>query len=75
VKELERKSFSKEIKQSEIENYRQHYRVISTQLKSGKLHIRIIQDEHPQDGFIAADPNLEDVYFSNISTVVDINTL
>ena len=75
VKELDGKMFSKEIKQSEIENYRKHYRVISTQLKSGKLHIRILQDGGAQDGFIAAEPNLEDVYFSNISTVVDINTL
>jgi len=75
VKELERKIYSKEIKQSEIENYRERYRVISTQLKSGKLHIRILQNENPADGFITAEPNLEDVYFSNISSVVDINTL
>jgi len=75
VKELERKIYSKEIKQSEIESYRERYRVISTQLKSGKLHIRILQNENPADGFITAEPNLEDVYFSNISSVVDINTL
>ena len=75
VKELERKIYSKEIKQSEIENYRERYRVISTQLKSGKLHIRILQNENPGNGFITAEPNLEDVYFSNISSVVDINTL
>ncbi len=75
VKELEGKIFSKEIRQSEIEYYRGYYRVISTQLKSGKLHIRVLQNENPQDGFTATEPNLEDVYFSNISTVVDINTL
>ena len=75
VKELQGKIYSKEIKQSEIDHYLQRYRVISTQLKSGKLHIRILQNENPLDGFHAAEPNLEDVYFSNISTVVDINTL
>ena len=75
VRDLEGKIFSKEITQSRIEDYRQRFRVISTQLKSGKLHIRILQEENPQDGFMATEPSLEDVYFSNISTVVDINTL
>jgi len=75
VKELEGRIFSKEIRQSEIDFYRGYYRVISTQLKSGKLHIRVLQNENPEDGFTVAEPNLEDVYFSNISSVVDINTL
>jgi ABC-2 type transport system ATP-binding protein len=76
VKELEGKVYSKAINQSEIKYYRDVYNVISTQLKSGKLHIRILQaDSQPQDGFISSAPNLEDVYFSNIATRVDVNTI
>ncbi|HEX3386297.1 MAG TPA: ABC transporter ATP-binding protein, partial [Mucilaginibacter sp.] len=75
-KELEGKIWSRAIDQSEIQYYRDVYRVISTQLKSGKLHIRILQeDSQPQDGFVPAAPNLEDVYFSNIATRVDVNTM
>jgi len=75
VKELDGKIFSKAINQSEIQYYRDVYNVISTQLKTGKLHIRILQETEPADGFILASPNLEDVYFSNIATRVDVNTM
>jgi len=75
VKELEGKIYSKAINQSEIQYYRDVYNVISTQLKSGKLHIRVLQETAPLDGFVPTSPNLEDVYFSNIATRVDINTM
>jgi ABC-type multidrug transport system ATPase subunit len=76
VKELEGKIYSKAINQSEIQYYRDVYNVISTQLKSGKLHIRIIsEDMVGKDDFVQAIPNLEDVYFSNIATRIDVNTM
>ena len=76
VKELDGRIYSKAINQSEIQYYRDVYNVISTQLKSGKLHIRILADDGtPQDGFMQTAPNLEDVYFSNIATRVDVNTM
>lgn len=76
VKELEGKIYSKAINQSEIQYYRDVYNVISTQLKSGKLHIRILREsDDPQDGFEMAIPNLEDVYFSNISTRLSVDTM
>jgi ABC-type multidrug transport system ATPase subunit len=75
VKELEGNIYSKAINQSEIQYYRDVYNVISTQLKSGKLHIRVLQETPPLDGFVSTSPNLEDVYFSNIATRVDINTM
>ena len=68
--------YSKAIDQADISYYRNIYQVISTQLKGGKLHIRVLsRDAEPQDGFVPAEPNLEDVYFSNIATRVDVNTL
>ncbi len=51
VTELEGKIFSKEISQSELTAYQDKYNVISTQLKSGRLHIRILQDSDPGEGF------------------------
>jgi ABC-2 type transport system ATP-binding protein len=75
VKELEGKIFSKEISQTELAAFQQKYNVISTQLKTGRLHIRILQETVPGDGFNQTTPNLEDVYFSNIATRVDVNTI
>ncbi|MFD2871900.1 ABC transporter ATP-binding protein [Mucilaginibacter ximonensis] len=76
VKALDGKIYSKAIDKSELKYYNEVYSVISTQLKSGKLHIRILMEHGtPQDGFITTTPNLEDVYFSNIAKRVDINTI
>lgn len=75
VKELEGKIFSKEISQSELPSYQEKFNVISTQLKTGRLHIRILQGTVPGEGFAQTAPNLEDVYFSNIATRVDVNTI
>jgi len=76
VKSLEGKIYSKSITQSELKYYNDVYSVISTQLKSGKLHIRILMESGtPKDGFVVTTPNLEDVYFSNIARRVDVNTI
>lgn len=75
IAELEGKIYSKSILKQEIGRYKEDFEVISTQLKTGHLHIRIIQDSPPGQGFEPAAPNLEDVYFSNIATRVDVNTL
>jgi ABC-2 type transport system ATP-binding protein len=75
VNEMEGKIFSKAINKADLPHYKDDFTVISTQLKTGKLHIRIIQETDPGNGFISAAPNLEDVYFSNIATRVDVNTI
>ena len=75
VNEMEGKIFTKSIDKGELSFYQDDFTVISTQLKTGKLHIRIMQDTDPGRGFLPAAPNLEDVYFSNIATRVDVNTI
>jgi len=75
VKEMEGKIFTKAISKTELAHYQDDFIVISTQLKSGKLHIRILQDSVPGEGFAPIAPNLEDVYFSNIVARIDVNTI
>ena len=59
--------FSKSINAMELEHYQRLFNVVSTQLKTGRLHIRVVLNTDPGDGFIPAEPNLEDVYFSYIA--------
>ncbi len=75
VKEMEGKIFSKAINKTELPNYKNDFNVISTQLKTGKLHIRVLRETEPDNSFVPSVPSLEDVYFSNIATRVDVNTI
>lgn len=67
--------WSKSIEKQEIDDYRERYRVIATNLSEGKLFIRIVSDEDPGNGFWPAEPSLEDVYFNAISEKMDLVTL
>jgi ABC-2 type transport system ATP-binding protein len=58
--------FSKTVAAEDIPDYALRYRVISTQLKAGRTQLRIQAATNPGDGFQAASPNLEDVYFSHL---------
>jgi ABC-type multidrug transport system ATPase subunit len=76
VRRLDGSIWSKAIDPLQMKHYREIYQVISTQLKGGKVHIRVLSpDRAPADGFVHVPPNLEDVYFSNISSRVDVNTI
>ncbi|MCU0338653.1 MAG: ABC transporter ATP-binding protein [Spirosomaceae bacterium] len=66
VRSLEGKVFKKSIEKAELDQYREDYEVISTSLKMGKTQIRVVADE-PLLGFETATPDLEDVYFSEIT--------
>lgn len=67
VNALTGKIYSKAITTAELGQYQNKYDVISTQLKTGKLHIRIRAEQEAGDGFIPVEASLEDVYFSQIS--------
>lgn len=75
IEALNGKIYSRMIPKDDIGEYRKKYPIISTQLKGGQLYIRTLLDADPGDGFAPAAPNLEDVYFSNIATRVDVNTI
>ncbi len=60
------KVWQKVISKAEIESYQNQYRVISSKLVAGKPIIHILSDSDPGEGFRAAEPGLEDVFFSKI---------
>ncbi|MFY7826544.1 MAG: ABC transporter ATP-binding protein [Flectobacillus sp.] len=64
--QLEGKVWQKRISKAELSNYKEHFTVISDRLIAGTPVINILSDSQPDDGFIAVNPDLEDVYFGKI---------
>lgn len=73
--ELEGKIYIKVINKNAVENYRQDYHVISVQIRSGELNIRIYSDSDPGNGFLPVQAELEDFYFYQISGKMNVITL
>ena len=61
------KIWSKTVPKTELEALRSTLPIISGRLHAGKTVVRAYADEAPEIGFEAADPDLEDVYFSAIT--------
>ncbi|WP_203291580.1 ABC transporter ATP-binding protein [Maricaulis parjimensis] len=66
IKELEGKVYSRTVAKADLPALRTQYNVISERLVMGQVVIRVIADSAP-DGFDAATPDLEDVYFATIA--------
>jgi ABC-2 type transport system ATP-binding protein len=70
IEEMKGRVWRKVIGKSELAEIERDHAVISTKLLAGKTVVRVFSRENPGDGFEAAEPDLEDVYFS---TMMDIN--
>ena len=68
VSGLQGRIWKKIIDKSELKDHQARYRVISTRLFAGRTVIHIISDDNPGDGFTPVQGDLEDVYFSTLST-------
>ncbi|WP_282125115.1 ABC transporter ATP-binding protein [Marinifilum flexuosum] len=66
ITELNGKIWEKRITKQEINEYQASYQLITSHLNEGKPLIHILQEEHPNNGFVNVSPDLEDVYFSAI---------
>lgn len=64
---LNGKIWSRFIQKSEVENFTNNYRVISTRMVSGRPLIHVFSESDPGNGFSASDVDLEDVFFSKIA--------
>ena len=66
INELSGKVFKKVIEKSELDHYKEKFRVISNRLSAGKTEIHIISSHQQEQGFEPIMPVLEDVYFDKI---------
>lgn len=65
IDEIAGKVWMKKITKSELESYKENFRVISDRMIAGEPVIHVLSEETPE-GFKNIEPNLEDVYFSKI---------
>ncbi|MBK9732653.1 MAG: ABC transporter ATP-binding protein [Chitinophagaceae bacterium] len=64
---LSNKIWTRYISKSEIQEFMNRYRVISTRMVSGKPLIHVFNTDDPGDGFSPVEADLEDVFFSRIA--------
>lgn len=67
IAELRGRVWRKAIAKADLESHRAAHEVIATRLFGGRTLIHVLADEHPGEGFEAAEGGLEDVYFSTLS--------
>ena len=65
--QLRGKVWEKAIAKSEMEEYQNRHRVISSKLVGGSPIIHVLGDADPGDGFRPVDADLEDVFFSSVT--------
>ncbi|PZU86724.1 MAG: multidrug ABC transporter ATP-binding protein [Chryseobacterium sp.] len=68
IEDFQGKIWKKLIEKSEVDEAKSQFHVISTHVSDGKVEIRVFAESQPDTGFISVESNLEDVYFSTITT-------
>ena len=71
VAQLDGRVWQRFIERAELASFQERHAVISSRLLAGRLRIRVLSDTIPGAGFVAAEPDLEDVYFSVLNEVAD----
>ena len=66
VAEIKGKTWRREIERNHLPQYLRDHTVISTRLAGGRTIIHVFSESDPGDGFEAADPDLQDVYFTTL---------
>jgi len=58
--------WQRSIPKSELADYQQRYKVISSRLVGGRPILHVLSAEPLDAGFTSSPPNLEDVFFTRI---------
>lgn len=68
VEDLDGTIWRKTVTKETLPSHEEEYNVISTKLVAGRPVIHVQSAERPDESFTPADPDLEDVYFTRMST-------
>jgi len=69
IDELHGRLWRRTVPKAAVGDYRASHDVIATRLFAGQTQLHVLADERPEEGFEAAAPDLEDVYFSVLSSL------
>jgi ABC-type multidrug transport system ATPase subunit len=72
INEVAGRIYKKKIQKAELASYREQFNIISERLIAGSPEIRVISDIQPS-GFERVEPDLEDVYFTQIFGSTRVN--
>jgi ABC-type multidrug transport system ATPase subunit len=70
VADLRGRIWRRVISKAELADLEREHAVISTKLLAGRTVVRVFADIAPGPGFDAAEPQLEDVYFSTMAGLI-----
>jgi ABC-2 type transport system ATP-binding protein len=66
LSQIKGRVWEKKVTKEELPGYQKNYNVISSKLVGGRPLIHVFSQQQPGDGFMMAEENLEDVFFSKI---------
>jgi ABC-type multidrug transport system ATPase subunit len=69
INDLRGSIWAKTVERQEVAEHGQRHTVISTKLYAGRSILHVLSGTDPGDGFVAHDPDLEDVYFATLLSV------
>ncbi len=69
IDDLRERLWRKTVPKSAVDGYRASHDVIATRLFAGQTQLHVLADERPEEGFEPVAPDLEDVYFSVLSSL------
>lgn len=66
IDDLQGSVWVKAVDRIDVEAHRERHNVISSHLYAGRSILHVLSDSDPGDGFVAQQPDLEDVYFATL---------
>jgi len=67
IEKIRGKIWKKTIEKSQLTDHERDHEVVSKRLRGGRTIIHVLADQRPDASFDAAEPDLEDVYFIELS--------
>ena len=67
LEEVRGRIWRRTVPRAQADAYKAEYQVISTRLAAGSTVLHVYAEADPGDGFVAVEPDLEDVYFHRLA--------
>ena len=70
LRQIKGRVWEKKVTKTELADYQSKYSIISNKLVGGKPLIHVYSETGPDNGFVAAEETLEDVFFAKLNQLV-----